>query len=144
MPVQPDPRSSAAALRARGARATPARVRILGVLDSADRALSQHDIEAALGPGLFDRVTLYRALDRLVEAGLVLRSVDERRVSRFSAASAAGAHESHAHFRCERCGRVFCLADVRPARPRLPAGFRGVRIDLNVRGLCRACTESDS
>ncbi len=144
MPVQPDPRSSAAALRARGARATPARVRILGVLDSADRALSQHDIEAALGPGLFDRVTLYRTLDRLVEAGLVLRSVDERRVSRFSAASAAGAHESHAHFRCERCGRVFCLADVRPARPRLPAGFRGVRIDLNVRGLCRACTESDS
>jgi len=144
MPLQPEPRSSAAALRARGARATPARLRILALLEAADRALSRHDIDTALGPGLFDRVTLYRTLDRLVEAGLVLRSVDERRVSRFSAAAAAGAHESHAHFRCERCGRVFCLADVRPARPRLPAGFRGVRIDLNVRGLCRACTESDS
>ena len=141
MPLQPETRSSAAALRARGARAW---LRILALLEAADRALSRHDIETALGPDLFDRVTLYRTLDRLVEAGLVLRSVDERRVSRFSAAAAAGAHESHAHFRCERCGRVFCLADVRPARPRLPAGFRGVRIDLNVRGTCPACAESTS
>jgi Fur family ferric uptake transcriptional regulator len=110
------------------------------LLDAAGRPMSRHDIESALGSGTFDRVTLYRTLDPPVEDGLVLRSVDERRVSRVSAAAAeAEPREAHAHFRSEGCGRVFCLAEVRTAQPRLPAGFRGFRTDLSVRGLCPAC-----
>lgn len=86
-----------------------------------------------------DRVTLYRVLDALVSGGLVLRQADETRIFSFSAAQQSEAHAAHAHFRCDACGRVFCLEEPLPA-PALPAGFRLSRTSLDLRGECRDCT----
>lgn len=131
--------SSSARIRAVGARATPARVRVLDLLSEAQQGLSHQDIERSLGTGSIDRVTLYRVLDWMVEAGLAHRTVDDQRVSRFSPAQAA-AHDGHAHFRCEACGRVICLDHVQPPVPPLPAGCRVSRVELSVRGQCPACS----
>lgn len=87
-----------------------------------------------------DRVTLYRVLDSLVSGGLALRQADESRVFRFSAAQQVEAHAAHAHFRCDECGRVFCLAEPPPVAPELPPGFRLSRMSLDLRGECRDCT----
>lgn len=133
--------TSAETIRAAGARATPARIRVFDFLRAAERALSHHDIESGLGDGGLDRVTLYRVLDWLVEAGLAHKTIDARRVSRFSTAGALAQHAAHAHFRCDTCGRVFCLDAVRPARPRLPRGFRGGQVELSVRGECAQCAQ---
>ena len=135
--------TSADAIRAAGARATPARVRVFDFLKAADHALSHHDIEAALGGGTLDRVTLYRVLDWLVEVGLAHKTIDARRVSRYSAAAGSAQHESHAHFCCDTCGRVFCLDAVQPARPQLPRGFRGGLVELSVHGECAQCAPKD-
>ena len=62
----------AARIRAAGARATPARVRVLELLSAAPSPLSHYDIEQSLGEGSLDRVTLYRVLDWMVEAGLAV------------------------------------------------------------------------
>lgn len=131
-----------AKIRAVGQRATPARVRVLALLGTTPQGLTHQEIEAALarsGEGPTDRVTVYRVLDSLVSGGLALRQADESRVYRFSAAQQAEGHAGHAHFRCDGCGRVFCLKAPPPAAPALPAGFRLSRMSLDLRGACRDC-----
>lgn len=130
---------TAGQIRAAGARATPARIRVLQLLTGAPAAMTHHDIEATLGTPALDRVTLYRVLDWLVEAGLAHKSTDARGVFRFSVA-AASEHKAHAHFSCDACGRVFCLDAAPPPPPRLPAGFALSRMDLDLRGRCASCT----
>jgi Fur family transcriptional regulator, ferric uptake regulator len=131
----------AAHIRCTGARATPARIRVLQLLRSAPTALTHNEIELALGAPAIDRVTLYRVLDWLVDSGLAHKNSDAHRVFRFSAA-AAGEHTTHIHFRCEFCGRVFCLDAAPPVAPILPAGFELLRLDFDLRGRCADCAGS--
>jgi Fur family ferric uptake transcriptional regulator len=127
-------------IRALGARVTPARLAVLCLLEGAERALSHHDVGAALAGSDIDRVTLYRVLDWLVESGLAHRVTDAQRVFRYSlAAPGAPAHDHHAHFRCEDCGKVFCLDDVQIAQPALPKGFSAKLVALSVTGQCAHC-----
>lgn len=127
-------------IRATGARATPARLAVLRLLEGADRALSHHDVEVALGGTGIDRVTLYRVLDWMVGSGLAHRVTDAERVFRFSLAeSTSPTHAAHAHFRCEACGKVFCLDDVPATPPALPKGFASRAVELCITGRCDRC-----
>ena len=128
-------------IRRTGARATPARIRVLQLLREAPAALTHNEIELALGEQALDRVTLYRVLDWLVESGLAHKNTDAHRVFRFSAA-AAGEHTTHIHFRCEHCGGVFCLDAAPPAAPILPSGFSLSRMDFDLRGCCSTCSDT--
>lgn len=127
-------------IRALGARATPARIAVLRLLEGAERALSHHDVEEALRDTGIDRVTLYRVLDWMVASGLAHRVTDVDRVFRFSLASAgAAAHGEHAHFRCDACGKVFCLEDIPATPPALPPGFAPHAVELCITGQCARC-----
>lgn len=129
-------------IRRTGARATPARIRVLHVLRVAPTALTHNEIEQSLGVPAMDRVTLYRVLDWLVESGLAHKSADAHRVFRFSLAS-EGEHVSHVHFRCEQCGGVFCLEASPPPAPALPAGFLLTHMDFDLRGRCAQCEQCE-
>ena len=131
-------------IRRTGARATPARLRVLQLLRDTPAALTHNEIELALGPFALDRVTLYRVLDWLVECGLAHKNSDAQRVFRFFGRAIAGEHATHTHFRCEHCGGVFCLDAAPPAAPRLPAGFSLSRMDFDLRGRCANCTRTKS
>lgn len=141
MAVQTEAGPSAVAehIRRRGARATPARVRVLRLLREAPAPLSHAEIEVRLGDMAIDRVTLYRVLDWLVDSGLAHKSADAGRVFRFSAAS-VGEHATHVHFRCELCGGVYCLDASLPVVPELPPGFSLTRMDFDLRGTCARCS----
>ncbi|MFZ4537414.1 Fur family transcriptional regulator [Propionivibrio sp.] len=128
-------------IRLTGARATPARIRVLQMLRGAPTALTHNEIELALGASALDRITLYRVLDWLVDSGLAHKNTDVHRVFRFSAA-ADGEHTTHIHFRCEHCGGVFCLDAAPPAAPILPACFSLSRMDFDLRGRCANCANS--
>ena len=130
----------AAQIRRCGARATPARVRVLQFLLAAPGAMTHRDVELALAEVRLDRVTLYRVLDWLVEAGLAHKHADSSRVFRFSAAT-AGEHAAHAHFSCDTCGRVFCLDAEAPKPPLLPDGFSLSRMEVDLRGHCAHCAQ---
>ncbi len=144
-------------VRATGARVTGARVKVLAVLMQAGEALTHTDVQRRLEQGdaheLLDRVTLYRVLEWLVEAGLSHRVSGPDRVWRFSAhgdghGHGHGAHEGHGpqhgHFKCRRCGRMFCMKAstrlARTVRGMLPDGFAGDEVELTVLGLCADCT----
>lgn len=140
MPTATDPALLAsAAIRAAGARVTPARVQVLALLRGAAGPLTHQEVEKALGPLAGDRVTLYRSLDWLVSAGLAVKATDAARVYRYSATGPAAEHQAHAHFRCEGCGRIFCLDVPPPVAPNLPAGFRLGRMEVDLHGQCPAC-----
>ncbi|CAG1009248.1 hypothetical protein BURK1_03635 [Burkholderiales bacterium] len=143
----PTVRTSAVApeslIAGRGARATRARIRALGVLLAAREALTHHGIERRLKHGRdVDRVTLYRVLEWLVEQGLAHKVAGDDRVWRYSAAGhgkgPAGGHP-HAHFECSDCGRVVCLENAPVPAIALPRGFRRREVEVTVKGRCGAC-----
>ncbi len=122
-------------LRATGARVTPSRVRVLAALLHAGATLSHHDLEARLAP--IDRVTLYRVLEWLVEQGIAHRVSGTDRVWRFGIAG--DAHDGHAHFQCNGCGKVLCLAEAPTRSVPVPRGYRSQAVELTVKGLCADC-----
>lgn len=126
------------AIRATGARVTQGRILVLEVLQQAGRALTHHEIEAAV-PGPLDRVTVYRVLDWLTREQIAHKIPGDDRVWRFTIAGHQQAHQ-HAHFQCTDCSQMICLDDVPSTlRPRLPAGYRSVGVDVTVKGQCKEC-----
>lgn len=166
----PDPLQNEvlAAMRLRDAavRVTAARVKVLSALLGAHCAFSHQDMQDRFVD--MDRVTLYRALDCLADAGLVHKIAGDDRVFRYSAGTERGGGDSasntphrpaqhrHGHFKCTRCAKVFCLdsgiseaSAERPATIRrqlqsalqqtLGKGFQGHDIELTIKGWCADC-----
>lgn len=148
--------NASALLSAAGVRVTDARLNVLSELLSSQRALSHLEVQDAL-PDM-DRVTLYRALDCLTDAGLAHKISGDDRVFRYSTGSeTAGnkdhpAQHQHGHFKCTRCARVFCLDDAKQPpglREQLQAtlqttlgrGFQSHDIELTIKGWCADCAK---
>lgn len=128
-------------LSALGLRVTEKRLAVLRLIEAAPIALSHADIETAL-PKVIDPVTLYRILDSFVEVGLAGVTVGADRVRRFGllGGDPAGHHE-HAHFHCDDCGKVYCLASKPPRRPNVPDGFVVEGVDMHIHGHCPTCLQ---
>lgn len=121
-------------------RATTARSLVLGALLSSPKAVTHHEIEAMLGQGKVDRVTLYRVLEWLVLRGLAHRVTSEDRIWRFLASENKTSDHRHAHFQCNRCDKVVCLGDV-PTQFKLsvPKGYLIQEAELTIKGVCDRC-----
>jgi Fur family ferric uptake transcriptional regulator len=156
-------------LRTAGIRATQARVRVLGTLLAAKNAMSHQDVQDALTD--MDRVTLYRALDCLTEAGLTHKIASDDRIFRYSVGKEHAEHQhphtdgphaqhQHGHFKCTRCARVFCLdgtgyagfiESVLPTSIKNPLqsalqttlgkGFQSHEVELTIKGWCADCAK---
>lgn len=114
-------------MRDASVRVTAARTNVLSTLLTTRAALSHQDIQDNYAD--MDRVTLYRALDCLTEAGLAHKIAVDDRIFRYSAGielheQAHGGHQSqrkshaqhqHGHFKCTRCAKVFCLDETADA-----------------------------
>ena len=100
-----------------------------------------------------DRVTLYRLVDRLTLAGLLLCRVDAQRVRRYQAMPAS-VHAAP-HFECQSCHQDSPLADAlrgnaqdleRAAQTALDTlkalGYQGLHTDFSVRGVCASCASA--
>jgi len=129
-----------ALIRATGARLTRPRTRVLGYLLDQPRALSHHEILAALPGEQFDAVTLYRVLEWLTEHGIAHRIEGADHVWRFSADAGNKGH-GHAHFHCTRCEAVTCMSGMPlPSRLKLPEGFTSEEVSLLIKGTCPRCS----
>jgi Fe2+ or Zn2+ uptake regulation protein len=138
---------SAKPLRDRGMRVTPQRAHVWRVLAESGAHLSAEVIwERAKGvlPGM-ELSTVYRALDALREADLVVES----RLSEGPALYEARA-SAHPHLVCERCRKISHL-EASPEGNRgllaaLAAGSESFEVrELHVvaRGICAECLERD-
>jgi len=154
-------------LRAAAVRSTGARIKVLSALLETHSALTHQDIQERFHD--IDRVTLYRTLDCLTEAGLAHKIAGDDRVFRYSAGAEHGPHahhphqhgaaaqppaqHQHGHFKCTRCARIFCLEPAAPnragnldkqlralLRDSLGPGFEGHDIELTIKGWCGDCS----
>lgn len=122
-------------------RVTSARIGVLSILLQANAALSHQEIEqhAQQYDLLFDRVTLYRALDWLVEQGIAHKIAGTDRTWRYNAQT--GLQHQHAHFHCKSCEQVYCMENLQPAVLfSLPSGYQLEQVEVNLQGICPSCT----
>ena len=127
-------------IAAHGGRVTRTRVAVIEALQGAAHPLSHDEVGVALTDAgiAHDRVTLYRALEWLVDKGIAQRIAASERAWRFEIRR--GDEHRHAHFHCDRCGQVLCLEDVpSDLKPALPAGFELDRSELVLHGACADC-----
>jgi len=112
----------------------------LQVLMQAARPLRQDQIAAPSARRTFDKVTVYRTLESLVEAGLVHRAFTYKRTWYFELADHCTEHQCHPHFTCTSCGVTHCLTDVSlPMAKVAQKGFVVSRQQVRLEGLCPAC-----
>ncbi len=124
-------------------RPTEIRKALLALFYRIDHALSHTEIADHL-EAQWDRVTLYRSLERFYQQGLIHRIIDPGGVARYARCLTNYCHAAHhihdhIHFCCQRCGRVFC---VRPSQmPEIDLGtrYRIDDVDIMVSGICPDC-----
>ncbi|MET3441784.1 Fur family ferric uptake transcriptional regulator [Variovorax paradoxus] len=122
---------SEALLRSTGLRVTRAAQTVLELLEHASQPLTHDDVVAAYTTATGetpDRVTIYRVLDRLVEAGLCDRRVGADRVNRFSRHVEAASGNI---FECDQCHKVLAL----PSDPELPKMMSRLGRELRKQGI---------
>ncbi|WP_293777929.1 transcriptional repressor [uncultured Oxalicibacterium sp.] len=153
-------------LRSSSLRTTDARLKVLAALLGARHALSHQDVQDMFQD--MDRVTLYRTLDGLTEAGLAHKISGDDRVFRYNAGieeqDAHGhTHHQHGHFKCTQCAKVFCIDDLddklfttemesqkgsattlrqklqKILQDTLGKGFQSHEIELTIKGRCAEC-----
>jgi Fur family ferric uptake transcriptional regulator len=147
-----------------GLRRTAGARAVLGwLLEHADTSYTHAELQDAMvqeGTAPLDRVTLYRLVDRMVQAGLLVSTVDAQRVRHYQAYQAMdqnvdGATMVAPHFECRACHRDLPLTpEANETNAKLEAaakaalkaledlGHHGVSLDLSMRGVCSDCTPS--
>ena len=129
-----------ARLRAAGLKTTRQRITVLAVLDHHVEHLSADELVAELAERdlTLPRSTVFKVLDDLVGAGLVLRADLAPGASRYESADARAPHH---HFVCRSCGTI----DDIPVTESVADLARSVRhhhvdtVEVVFRGLCRRC-----
>jgi Fur family zinc uptake transcriptional regulator len=133
------------ACRSRGRTLTAARRRVLELVCASHVALGAYDILATLnkGGGRVAPIAVYRALDFLIEMGLVHRLASR---NAFIACAHPAASHGAQFLICDRCGTVAETADreieAAVARGARKAGF-AMRVPVvEIAGLCPQCCAS--
>lgn len=130
-------------LREASLRSTASRVAVYRWLATATGPVTHADLVEALASEGFDRVTLYRNLVDLTEAGLVSRTDVGDRVWRYELRDPDATEDEsrHPHFTCTSCGVVSCMPELR-IDPVSMLGRGRPRIHLDevlLKGRCEGC-----
>jgi len=121
-------------------RRTKARMAVLNGLLEAGGPCSADEIHSRLGKTGPDRVTVYRVLERFVEAGLVHRAFVQKRTWYYEMADKCSEEQCHPHFTCSGCGLTHCLPGM--SMPMAQSRYKGFVIQhqqVRLEGLCPQC-----
>jgi len=121
------------------ARTTTAKTEIQELIVSSSVALSHSEIQKSL-EGLCDRVTIYRVLERLLDEGIIHKTVNLDGVVKYASCHSCLKKHSHnhIHFSCQKCKSVTCLEDVEPSF-KMPKNYKVSEMNFTVSGLCPQC-----
>ncbi|MHC4167101.1 MAG: Fur family transcriptional regulator [Planctomycetota bacterium] len=119
---------------------TESRLAILEVLAKAGKPLTQDQIARRSRPKNFDKVTIYRTLESLLQVGLVHKVFVDKRAWHFELAHNCTESQCHPHFTCTSCGDTHCLTEISlPMAKSPPKGFVISRQQVRLEGLCPKC-----
>jgi Fur family transcriptional regulator, ferric uptake regulator len=114
---------------------TSGRLDILNVFLRSASALSEKDLQAKT-VDVCDRATIYRTLKLFVKSGIIHPIATESMVTRYILKKGP---VDHLHFKCEDCGSIICLPDIRINDYILPNGFKKKEASLLITGICNVC-----
>ena len=118
---------------------------VLEILLAGNRPQTADEIVSAMGNTRPNKVTVYRTLESMVDAGLVHKAFVEERSQHYELADKCTEHQCHPHFVCTDCGHTRCLHDVLvPMATSAPAGFVIERQQVRLQGLCPKCNHAKS
>lgn len=132
-----------------GIRPTEHRLAVLQVVGNAPHPMTALEVfDAVQAERAINRVTVYRALESLVEGGVVDKMSAGDRSFRYGLAPNKH-HPQHAHFYCRLCGAMACLPPET-----LPPAFQnsvssaapGIveKFEIRVDGICHHCRHRDA
>lgn len=126
-----------------GLRVTSPRVAVLELLSRTSHPLSHREVVETLGNDDWDRATLFRNLQKLVEVGLAKVASQAGGITRYELIDdREEADHIHPHFACRDCGIVSCLHDSSFSAPSDPRWRQAVLdADLQVVGRCPDCRQ---
>jgi len=120
---------------------TKPRMEIIEVLMKSNRPKSAEEMISVMGKSGPNKVTVYRTLDSMVEAGIVHRAFLSQGSQYYEMADKCTKHQCHPHFVCKDCGATRCMPEVSvPMATNPPAGFIIERQQVRLEGLCPDCS----
>lgn len=130
-------------LRERDLRKTAPRVAIINILSRSTSPMSEADIKKKMG-AMYDRITFYRTMQTLEEAGIIHRIVADNVTIRYAFNKEEGGETqaAHVHFFCKTCNRVICMEQMEIQDYHLPEGFVQKECEVVIKGICRQCNLS--
>ena len=128
-------------LKDAGIRATSIRMEVLNLLYSIDCPVSHKEILENPGIKGFNRVTVYRTLNKLVEVRLVYKVLGRGGFWRFCAhvPGQKGYPGNHPHFLCLKCGSMKCFTDQVLPWIQVPQGVEVKGKQMLIYGICKKC-----
>ena len=130
-------------LRERKLKATSIRVDLLMLMSQSDSALPYSEIQKHLKD--FDRVTLYRTINVLIDSGIVHKastSGEEIYYALCTRQCSRSCHKhEHIHFRCTECKEVSCLHVDQALKVSIP-DYSIQEVSVEVKGICKKCLEN--
>ncbi len=126
-------------LRSAKLKATKPRLDVLSIINKAEAAVSHSEIQAKLES--FDRVTLYRTLNTLIEKGIIHKAHVESTEVFYAMCTTScteeGHKHEHIHFVCDKCEEVTCI-DSEPISIKLPNHIIS-EVRVQATGICDKC-----
>ncbi|WP_215236543.1 Fur family transcriptional regulator [Dyadobacter linearis] len=127
-------------------RPTPNRIAVLEVFLKEHKSLSHGRLQCMLQYEI-DRVSLYRALIDLVNAGLLSRLIDSDGVAQFHYCKMQGNNHDTLtpHFKCKNCEEIAALPDLPKTYMQHISAFGHIQNSrLLLEGICLECAKSGS
>lgn len=120
-------------------RSSAVRDQILKILSDRKEALAHKDFQLLLKDSC-DRVTIYRAVDRLHNEGKIHKVTGVGGVIQYALCNhCMDKHQhDHIHFTCVKCAKVLCIENSKPTI-HLPKEYQVQEIECMVSGICPDC-----
>jgi Fur family ferric uptake transcriptional regulator len=125
-------------LNQRNLKRTSCREGIIELVMNAGEALSENEIRERL-QGNYDRTTFYRSFKTLEEHGILHKIVVDSLLVKYALDKSVTNLDDHAHFYCQECQTVKCMATIPLARYQLPDGYHDVATEVLIKGTCATC-----
>lgn len=121
---------------------TTPRVAVVNILFEASHPLSENDIKNKMGY-MYDRSTLYRTIQTLIDAGIIHRIVVDNTNVKYAINKLdykeIEPQKGHAHFYCKRCKEVICLDVIPLSNCNLPPNYEMDECEILIKGVCESC-----
>ncbi len=115
---------------------------LINILQKGDISLTESEIKLQMGD-LYDRITFYRTVQTLLEAGIIHRITVDNITVKYAMNHLDDEHpDNHIHFFCHVCHSVTCLEDVSMPQYRIPKGYAAEECEVLIKGVCDKCSKN--